>query len=86
MLQAVSDEARDEDPEEDVSEVSSPASLLSISLLSPKAMETAGQIIRFAAEQQDKAKVRHNITFACSVLYMFFCMSNEIPKFTPQLI
>ncbi|XP_034086028.1 nucleoporin GLE1 isoform X1 [Gymnodraco acuticeps] len=55
--QAVSDEARDDDPEEDVSEFSCPASLPSISLLSPKAMETAGQIIRFAAEQQDKAKM-----------------------------
>ncbi|XP_063754383.1 mRNA export factor GLE1 isoform X2 [Eleginops maclovinus] len=55
--QAVSDEARDEDPEEDLSQLSSPASLPSISLLSPKAMETAGHIIRFAAEQQDKAKM-----------------------------
>ncbi|XP_029295234.1 mRNA export factor GLE1 [Cottoperca gobio] len=55
--QAVSDEVNDEDPEEDVGEVSSHASLPAISLLSPKAMETAGHIIKFAAEQREKAKM-----------------------------
>lgn len=59
MLQAVSDEAKDEDPEEDVSQVSSPASLPAISLLSPKAMETAGRILKFEEERREKAKVRH---------------------------
>uniref|UniRef100_A0A8C4EYH2 mRNA export factor GLE1 n=1 Tax=Dicentrarchus labrax TaxID=13489 RepID=A0A8C4EYH2_DICLA len=56
MLQALSDEARDEDPETD-SEVSSPTSLPAISLLSPKAMETAGHILKFEAEQREKAKM-----------------------------
>ncbi|KAK1893290.1 Nucleoporin GLE1 [Dissostichus eleginoides] len=50
--QAVSDEARDEDPEEDVREFSSPASLPSISLLSPKAMETMA--LRLRQEMQEK--------------------------------
>ncbi|XP_035513910.1 nucleoporin GLE1 [Morone saxatilis] len=54
--QALSDEARDEDPETD-SEVSSPTSLPAISLLSPKAMETAGHILKFEAEQREKAKM-----------------------------
>lgn len=60
VLQAFSDEAKDEDPEADVSEVSSPASLPAISLMSPKAMETAGRIIKFEEQQREKAKVRHN--------------------------
>uniref|UniRef100_A0AAQ6A1G5 mRNA export factor GLE1 n=1 Tax=Amphiprion ocellaris TaxID=80972 RepID=A0AAQ6A1G5_AMPOC len=51
------DEVKDENPEEDVSEVSSPALLPSISLLSPKAMETAGRIIRFEEEHREKAKL-----------------------------
>ncbi|XP_038560361.1 nucleoporin GLE1 [Micropterus salmoides] len=55
--QAVSDNTKDEDPEAGVSEVSSPASLPTISLLSPKAMETAGLIIKFEDEQREKAKV-----------------------------
>ncbi|XP_054466906.1 mRNA export factor GLE1 [Anoplopoma fimbria] len=55
--QAVSDEVKDEDPEEDVSNVPTPASLPSISLLSPKAMETAGRIIKFEEEQRGKAKM-----------------------------
>ncbi|XP_049435355.1 mRNA export factor GLE1 [Epinephelus fuscoguttatus] len=55
--QAVSDEAKDEDPEADVSEVSSPTSLPAISLLSPKAMETAGRILKFEEQQREKAKV-----------------------------
>ncbi|XP_068455006.1 mRNA export factor GLE1 isoform X2 [Clinocottus analis] len=54
--QAVSDEAKDEDPEEDVSKVHSCASLPALSLLSPKAMETAGRIIKFEKEQREKAQ------------------------------
>ncbi|XP_053182227.1 mRNA export factor GLE1 [Scomber japonicus] len=57
MLQAAINEAKAEDPEVDVSEVSSPASLPAISLLSPKAMDTAGRIIKFEEEQREKAKV-----------------------------
>lgn len=60
MLQAGSQEAKDEDPEVEISEVSSPASLPAISLLSPKAMEMAGRIIRFEEEQREKAKVRRS--------------------------
>ncbi|XP_070760483.1 mRNA export factor GLE1 [Enoplosus armatus] len=41
----------------DVSDVSSPASLPAISLLSPKAMEMAGRIIKFEEEQREKAKM-----------------------------
>lgn len=55
--QCFSDEAKDDDPEADVSEVSSPASLPAISLLSPKAMEMAGRIIKFEERQREKAKV-----------------------------
>ncbi|XP_040011955.1 nucleoporin GLE1 [Xiphias gladius] len=55
--QAVSDEAKDDDPEAGVSELSSPASLPAISLLSPKAMETAGRIIKFEEEHREKAKM-----------------------------
>ncbi|XP_023150880.2 mRNA export factor GLE1 [Amphiprion ocellaris] len=55
--QTSNDEVKDENPEEDVSEVSSPALLPSISLLSPKAMETAGRIIRFEEEHREKAKL-----------------------------
>ncbi|KAE8291750.1 Nucleoporin GLE1 GLE1-like protein [Larimichthys crocea] len=54
--QAFSEEAKDDDPEADVSEISS-ASLPAISLLSPKAMETAGRIIKFEEEQREKAKL-----------------------------
>ncbi|XP_018529200.1 mRNA export factor GLE1 [Lates calcarifer] len=54
--QVVSDEAKDEDPEADVSKVSSPVSPPAISLMSPKAMETAGRIIRFEEERREKAK------------------------------
>lgn len=60
VLQVVSDEAKDEDPEADVSKVSSPVSPPAISLMSPKAMETAGRIIRFEEERREKAKVRHD--------------------------
>uniref|UniRef100_A0A671X9R8 mRNA export factor GLE1 n=1 Tax=Sparus aurata TaxID=8175 RepID=A0A671X9R8_SPAAU len=57
MLQALSDEAMDDDPEADISQVSSPASLPAISLLSPKAMETAGLIIKFEEGKREKAKM-----------------------------
>ncbi|XP_069580273.1 mRNA export factor GLE1 isoform X1 [Brachyistius frenatus] len=53
----VSDEAKDENPDSDVCEVSSPPSPPPISLLSPKAMETAGRIIRFEEEHREKAKL-----------------------------
>uniref|UniRef100_A0A3Q2QL27 GLE1 RNA export mediator n=1 Tax=Fundulus heteroclitus TaxID=8078 RepID=A0A3Q2QL27_FUNHE len=46
------DETRDESPD-----ASSPASPPAISLLSPKAMETSGLIIRIREEQREKAKV-----------------------------
>ncbi|XP_022623835.1 nucleoporin GLE1 [Seriola dumerili] len=55
--QAVSDEVKDEDPEADVSEVSSPASPPAISLLSPKAMEMAGCILKAEEKCREKAKV-----------------------------
>ncbi|XP_040898513.1 nucleoporin GLE1 [Toxotes jaculatrix] len=57
--QAVNDEAKDEDPEAGVSEVSSPASPPAIFLLSPKAMDTAGCIIKFEEEHREKAKMEH---------------------------
>uniref|UniRef100_A0A3B5M1F4 mRNA export factor GLE1 n=1 Tax=Xiphophorus couchianus TaxID=32473 RepID=A0A3B5M1F4_9TELE len=59
MLPALNDETRGESPEEreDVSEVPAPPSPPAISLLSPRAMETAGHIIRFQKKQQEKAKV-----------------------------
>lgn len=41
----------------DACDVCSPASLPAISLLSPKAMETAGLIIKFEEEQREKAKL-----------------------------
>uniref|UniRef100_G3PPI2 mRNA export factor GLE1 n=1 Tax=Gasterosteus aculeatus aculeatus TaxID=481459 RepID=G3PPI2_GASAC len=52
--QAVGEGAKDDGPEDDVLDV--PTSLPSISLLSPKAMETAGRIIKFEEEQREKAK------------------------------
>ncbi|KAM9360177.1 mRNA export factor GLE1 [Symphorus nematophorus] len=55
--QALSDDVKDEDAEADFSEVSSPASLPAISLLSPKAMEMAGRIIKVEKEQREKAKM-----------------------------
>ncbi|KAM6931335.1 mRNA export factor GLE1 [Xenentodon cancila] len=55
--QAVGEEVEDESPEADVSQVSSPACPPAISLLSPKAMETAGCILRFEEEQREKAKL-----------------------------
>ncbi|XP_068166957.1 mRNA export factor GLE1 [Antennarius striatus] len=53
--QAPGDEAKVEDTE--VSEVSSPTSTSTISLLSPKAMEVVGRIVTFEDEQREKAKV-----------------------------
>lgn len=52
--------SQDESPEPDdgAMELSRPASPPAISLLSPKAMETAGCIIKFQQQQQEKAKVR----------------------------
>uniref|UniRef100_A0A7N8WLC3 mRNA export factor GLE1 n=1 Tax=Mastacembelus armatus TaxID=205130 RepID=A0A7N8WLC3_9TELE len=55
--EAVSDEVKDDNSETDVSEASSPATLPAMSLLSPKAMETAGHIIRFEEEHREKAKM-----------------------------
>ncbi|XP_061586632.1 mRNA export factor GLE1 [Cololabis saira] len=51
------EEVKDESSETDVSQVSSHALPPAISLLSPKAMETAGVIIRFEEEQREKAKL-----------------------------
>lgn len=56
------DEATDENPEEDDNIISSPTSPPSISLLSPKAMEMAGCIIKFEKKQREKAQVRHLIS------------------------
>ncbi|XP_028281658.1 nucleoporin GLE1-like [Parambassis ranga] len=53
---AVSDEMNSETPEADVSKVSSPVSLPAISLLSSKAMQTAGCIDRIEKKHQEKAK------------------------------
>lgn len=69
MLQDVCEEVKDESPEIDVREVFSPGSPPAISLLSPKAMETAGRIIRFEQEHREKAKVRHR----CSSLVQLVC-------------
>uniref|UniRef100_A0A3Q4MW54 mRNA export factor GLE1 n=1 Tax=Neolamprologus brichardi TaxID=32507 RepID=A0A3Q4MW54_NEOBR len=51
------DKVKDESPEADVSGVSSPTSLPAISLLSPKAMEMAGCIIKVQEEHREKAKL-----------------------------
>lgn len=40
-------------------DLSSPASQAALSLLSPKAMEIEGCIIKFEQEQREKARVRH---------------------------
>lgn len=52
--------SQDESPEPDdgAMELSRPASPPAISLLSPKAMEMAGCIIKFQQQQREKAKVR----------------------------
>ncbi|XP_034452738.1 nucleoporin GLE1 [Hippoglossus hippoglossus] len=55
--QTLSDEAKDEDPETDDSEVSSPVPPPAISLLSPKAMEITSRIIKIEKEYREKAQV-----------------------------
>lgn len=60
LLQDLDNEAADGSPEEDDSVVSSPTSPPSISLLSPKAMEMAGCIIKFEQNQRQKAQVRYS--------------------------
>uniref|UniRef100_A0A8C6M8V4 mRNA export factor GLE1 n=1 Tax=Nothobranchius furzeri TaxID=105023 RepID=A0A8C6M8V4_NOTFU len=58
VLQTVCDEVQSESPEaDDVSDVSNPVPLPVMSLLSPKAMETAGCIILFEEGQRKKAKM-----------------------------
>lgn len=74
MLQAVGEDVKDESPEADVSEVFSPVSPPAISLLSPKAMETAGRIIRFEQEQREKAKVKLR---GSSLVQLFCCQINS---------
>lgn len=51
-----------ENLETEAMELSSPASPPAISLLSPKAMQVAGCIIRFQQQQREKAKVRETLT------------------------
>lgn len=60
VLQAGSHVINDEAPEMEAGEVSSPEVQPAISLLSPKAMETAGRIVIFEEEQRERAKVRQN--------------------------
>ncbi|XP_030000246.1 mRNA export factor GLE1 isoform X1 [Sphaeramia orbicularis] len=55
--QVVSNEANHTDPEADVSDMSGLPSPPAISLLSPKAMEMAGRIIRFEEEKREQAKM-----------------------------
>ncbi|XP_047448014.1 mRNA export factor GLE1 [Mugil cephalus] len=56
--ETVTEETKDENPEADnILQVSSPVSPPVISLLSPKAMETAGHILRLKEEQREKAKL-----------------------------
>lgn len=71
---ALNDETRGESPEADVSEVPAPPSPPAISMLSPRAMETAGHIIRFQKEQQEKAKVRLTEPFFRSDSWFFFLL------------
>lgn len=57
-----------ENLETEAMELSSPASPPAISLLSPKAMQVAGCIIRFQQQQHDKAKVtRESLTHGAAV-------------------
>lgn len=57
-----------ENLETEAMELSSPASPPAISLLSPKAMQVAGCIIRFQQQQHDKAKVtRKTLTRGAAV-------------------
>ncbi|KAM9392006.1 mRNA export factor GLE1 isoform 3-T3 [Pholidichthys leucotaenia] len=55
--QIVNGEAKDGNREADISSVSSRSSLTSISIMSPKAMNTAGCIIRYEEEHRKKAKL-----------------------------
>uniref|UniRef100_A0A672Z938 mRNA export factor GLE1 n=1 Tax=Sphaeramia orbicularis TaxID=375764 RepID=A0A672Z938_9TELE len=55
--EVVSNEANHTDPEADVSDMSGLPSPPAISLLSPKAMEMAGRIIRFEEEKREQAKM-----------------------------
>lgn len=66
---------KDESPEADVSGVSSPTSLPAISLLSPKAMEMAGCIIKVQEEHREKAKVQ---VFECFFYFNFFLLKNSL--------
>lgn len=54
--------ATDANPEEDEIIISSPTSPPSISLLSPKAMEMAGCIIKYEKKQREKAQVRRRVS------------------------
>ncbi|RVE68731.1 hypothetical protein OJAV_G00094360 [Oryzias javanicus] len=56
-LQTCDVEVKHESPGPDSGQDSSPVSSLAISLLSPKAMEMAGRILRFQEEQREKAKI-----------------------------
>ena len=69
MLQTLSDEAKDEDPETDDSEVSSPVPSPAISLLSPKAMEITGRIIKIEKEYREKAQVSHSVLILPPAVY-----------------
>lgn len=66
---------KDESPEADVSGVSSPTSLPAISLLSPKAMEMAGCIIKVQEEHREKAKVQ---VFHSVFYFNFFYWKNSL--------
>lgn len=63
--------SQDESPEPDdgAMELSRPLSPPAISLLSPKAMETAGCIIKFQQQQREKAKVRKIMVYSAECLY-----------------
>lgn len=60
-LQTCGVEVKHESPGPDFSQDSGPVSSPAISLLSPKAMEMAGQILRFQEEQRERAKVRSSV-------------------------
>uniref|UniRef100_H2N2A7 mRNA export factor GLE1 n=1 Tax=Oryzias latipes TaxID=8090 RepID=H2N2A7_ORYLA len=56
-LQTLDAEVKHESPGPECSQDPGPVSPPAISLLSPKAMETAGRILRFQEEQREKAKI-----------------------------
>lgn len=66
---------KDESPEADVSGVSSTTSLPAISLLSPKAMEMAGCIIKVQEEHREKAKVQ---VFDSVFYFILFLLKNSL--------